>query len=577
MAIIYLDVDDEITSAASRIRSAEESKVALVLPGGSRIGTSRINFRLLAREAQSGARSLAIVSPEASTRALAASAGLPVFVSVFDYEAALAAPIPVLEPTAQAKDATIVVDAVASAGPGVAPVGPAGAELPGPASPPGLAIPTGPASPPGRPPALPVVGGLHRRHVPRLGLLVGLGIVALIALLVGVGGYLLLPSADVELVVRPEPLGPIELTVTADPAATSADTASGVVPAERPSFELSAADTFPATGKRVVDSKASGRVTFDSINTVGPVSVPRGTKLSTLSGEVFATTASVTVPPAKVAGEKISHGTASVGVQAASAGPDGNVEAGSITQVPGFLQVQQVSVSNPAPTSGGEHQEFPRVTQKDVDKALASLTKQLDDRLTAALGDPAQVPTGRVVFDETVSRTEPVPTVDPATLVGQEAETFDLGLTSTGGVTAIDLGAVRRVAEQRLLGGVPAGYDLVPESVRVDVGAPTIEGVIVTFPSSAGALIVRRVDEEQIRREIAGQPVGAAEQVLAEYGDATVTLWPDWVTTIPTYDFRLRVEVRTEIPTAGSTPEATPEHTTEPSSDVSPQPSSAAP
>ena len=49
--ILYLDVDDEITSAAARIRSAEGRRVALVLPYGSRVATSRINFRLLARDA----------------------------------------------------------------------------------------------------------------------------------------------------------------------------------------------------------------------------------------------------------------------------------------------------------------------------------------------------------------------------------------------------------------------------------------------------------------------------------------------------------------------------------------------
>ena len=49
--VIYLDVDDEITSAAARIRAAEGTRVAVVLPHGSRVATSRINFRLLARDA----------------------------------------------------------------------------------------------------------------------------------------------------------------------------------------------------------------------------------------------------------------------------------------------------------------------------------------------------------------------------------------------------------------------------------------------------------------------------------------------------------------------------------------------
>ena len=87
--IVYLDAEDEITSAASRIRSARDDRVGLVLPFGSRVATSRINFRLLAREAMANGRRLDIVAPDASARALAASAGLPVFGSVGEYEAAL--------------------------------------------------------------------------------------------------------------------------------------------------------------------------------------------------------------------------------------------------------------------------------------------------------------------------------------------------------------------------------------------------------------------------------------------------------------------------------------------------------
>ena len=59
----------------------------VVLPYGSRVATSRINFRLLAREALTHDKRLSIVAGDAATRALAASAGLPVFASVAEYEA----------------------------------------------------------------------------------------------------------------------------------------------------------------------------------------------------------------------------------------------------------------------------------------------------------------------------------------------------------------------------------------------------------------------------------------------------------------------------------------------------------
>src|SRR6266699_710967 len=92
--IVYLDVDDEITSAASRIRSAPGTKVALVVPYGSRIATSRINFRLLSREALVSNRRLSVIAGDAASRALAASAGLPVFATVTEYESAIAGPKP---------------------------------------------------------------------------------------------------------------------------------------------------------------------------------------------------------------------------------------------------------------------------------------------------------------------------------------------------------------------------------------------------------------------------------------------------------------------------------------------------
>ena len=84
--IVYLDVDDEITSAAARIRDVPRRRVALVLPYGSRVATSRINFRLLSRDAMLNEKQLAVVAGDSATRALAASAGLPVFASVSEYE-----------------------------------------------------------------------------------------------------------------------------------------------------------------------------------------------------------------------------------------------------------------------------------------------------------------------------------------------------------------------------------------------------------------------------------------------------------------------------------------------------------
>src|SRR6187455_1095173 len=121
--IVYLDADDEITSAASRIRAADDGRVGLVLPFGSRVATSRINFRLLAREALVTGRRLDIVAPDAAARALAASAGLAVFGSVGEYEAALDAVDDADDPTIDLRAAGLGAVVTAAAAPAPIPAG----------------------------------------------------------------------------------------------------------------------------------------------------------------------------------------------------------------------------------------------------------------------------------------------------------------------------------------------------------------------------------------------------------------------------------------------------------------------
>lgn len=93
MSVCYLDVDDEITDAIARLRSARDGRVVMVVPPGSRIATSRINFRLLVREAETRGLAVAVVSGDAGARALAISAGMAAHGSVPEAEAALGLPV----------------------------------------------------------------------------------------------------------------------------------------------------------------------------------------------------------------------------------------------------------------------------------------------------------------------------------------------------------------------------------------------------------------------------------------------------------------------------------------------------
>ena len=598
--ILYVDVDDEITSAAARIRRSEGSRVVLVLPYGSKVATSRINFRLLARDALIHEKRLSIVAPDGATRALAASAGLPVFASVAEYEgsledgdqaragraaaAAAAAGVagakgakrakgakgaksaakddaepdappedveaePVTEP--DATDATVVMAVPTAAAARAASASPATESVVRPA------------------PSIPVIGST--RSVPRAPLLIGTAFAALALLVAAVGAYVLLPSASVVVTPREQSVGPQTLSVVADATASEVDPEAGVVPADLISVDVSAQDTFESTGVRVERTRATGRVTFQSLDTSRTNTIPKGSIVSTEGGVQFRTLQSARLPRANVVPPlSINPSSASVAVEAVRNGTPGNVPANAITVVPQAEDPSITQVRNPDPTSGGSRTEFPQVEQEDIDKAIEALQEQLAASFQDELRDPSIAPPDTTIFEDTAVLGEATPSVDTAGLVGQELESFELGLTSTGTVVAVDPSPVESIAQTRLESFVSPGYQLVDGSVRIDPGAPVIEGQTVRFPVTVEASQVQIPDAAELKRLILGKPFDEARSILAPFGDVELKLWPDWVTSVPTLDARVDVEVQSPLPIEIIEPSAEPA-----TESVSPEPSAA--
>ena len=582
MATFYLDIDDEITSAAARIRGTADLVVVLVLPAGSRIATSRINFRLLAREAQQRSRRLSIVAPDAAARALAATAGLPVFASTMEYEASLpdrpdggeaaaeeptllatrvpaapaagassAAPLDAGTPAPGARGAgvqrPVTPDApVSDSGKGFAPsamyTGPA---RPGPTT--GLGAERGQGLPP-RP-----------RHRRRNAVIIGLLLVAFLGVAGGAAAYLLLPTASIVLTVRSAPVPPVTFVVTADPDVTAPDPAAAVVPATRLELPLTASGTYKASGKRVDEAPAVGTVRWTNCDPTRSYSIPRGTLVRTVGGVAFGIDETVFLPVAILNPPQISCQSRAVTVTASKTGPDSNVGAGTITVIPGQYNSVVITVRNLAPTTGGIRNEFPKVTQKDVTSALAALGKVLDAQLLTAAAAPAGLPAGSTAFPETATRGAATATVDPATLVDQEVAQFDLGATATGTVVTVDQAPILALGQARIAAAVPAERDLVAGSAVVTVGPGTVDGQRVRFGVTARADAAPRIDEAALRAQLKGRSKVEAEAMLGAFGDATVTLWPGWATTIPTFDARVDLRVDGLAgPNATPAPAATP-------------------
>ncbi len=615
--IIYLDADDEITSAAARIRGSATPRVGLVVPYGSRIATSRMNFRLLSREAVVSNRRLSIIAGDAATRALAASAGLPVFGSVGEYDAASSggaaaerrdgvaspagprvAPVPPGPPPDEGdvdepgerrsprQPAATLADSET-----VAAVGRGAASAPPTADTIWMTVPDGTADPlAGTATSLPRPVTTRRprprpaaRAAPmperdtevdldleddrvapdrrRIGgpVIAVLGLAGLAVVVLAVAAYLFLPAATIAVTPRREPIT-VELTVRADPQATEVDAAGSVVPAVPIEVPVQASQTFTTIGKHVESSPATGQVTFENYNPLSSNTIPGGSIVATEGGIKFRTLASVTVPAGTFVLPSVIPSRRSVQVQAVKDGPEGNVPANAIRIVPQAENPTYLKVNNGAPTDGGVRTETPEIQKEEVDKAVAALTTQLQSSFEDAIANGAGAPAGTTLFPDTAELGDPTPSVDPTTLVGQAVPTFDLSLTATGTVIAVDPSPVRSIAEGELKAKVGADHRLVDGSVDVEVGEGSVgEDGQVTFQATARAERVAILDPGQLRSLVKGKSAADAQSALARYGDVRVDLWPSWVSTVTGIDQRLTVTVDD-----GGTSEVAPDASTSP-------------
>jgi hypothetical protein len=193
-----------------------------------------------------------------------------------------------------------------------------------------------------------------------------------------------------------------------------------------------------------------------------------------------------------------------------------------------------------------------------VDGAIEQLTAALTAAFEARLLDPAIAPPGATVFAETAVLGEPTPTVDIEALVGQEIETFEVGLAATGTVLTVDAGPVTAIADELLRAMVDADHRLVADSIHVEVGPPVVSGQTITFSATATGEQIRVLDADALRALVIGKPLEEARAALAPFGDVELTAWPDWVGSVPTIadrvDLRIGEGAAVETPTtSGST------------------------
>ena len=76
--IIYIDPSDDITDIISKIKEAKNKTIALVPPKKATVLQSSVNFKLIAKTAQTNDKDISLITTSDSLKHLAANAKIPV-------------------------------------------------------------------------------------------------------------------------------------------------------------------------------------------------------------------------------------------------------------------------------------------------------------------------------------------------------------------------------------------------------------------------------------------------------------------------------------------------------------------
>ena len=480
--VIDLGARATVLDAMDRVRAAQAAdEIILSVAAGAPVLRSAVFLEVLRRAA--GTRRVALVTPDARARSLAAAVHVPAFASVAALERH---EMDITEPLGPARRAAIVA-----------------------------------AQP----------QGVSRRR----GLVVALTLVAASAVL----GAIVAPTATVVVAPVSEALGPFEYDLRAGP--NSADINAQTLGPTPITAKLSGT----ATGSRTDETRAKGVERFTN-QTTNSIRIAKGTIVSTSDGIKFQTTEERLLPASGIVvfPPSVQFGNADIPIEAVDAGTKGNVDAKKITVSPSS---GQYSVENQQPTTGGDSKKIPIIQLADYDlatsRADAELQKQGDAQVEAWKKQTAQ---GRAVYGVLTRRTALTPAGDLVGRELTPGQTsFEITASGTAtGYTVADA-EPRATTIAKLRQAADSGFDIDATGATVEVvGTPTVKDDGVYWRVRGRASQFRRLDEAAIRSALAGRSFEEVSGVVSDRGLrlVRVSTWPGWWPRLPVLDSRIQIQ-----------------------------------
>lgn len=533
--VIYVDIEDDITSIIGKVKSSEAKIVALVPPKRIGVLQSVVNLKLLQKAATAADKRVVMITNNPALTSLAAGVSMPVAknlqskpeigqvaaLEVDDEDIINGEELPVgelaqtapgvsrssfLKPKQSNEDAAlssvIATEQTAAAQAAAKAPKKSGSKVPD-----------------------------FDRFRKKIFIFGGLGI-----LLIGflVWAIFFAPRATVEIAAKTNPTSINKmLTLKSD---GELDAQQNVAPLVSEQTKKTQSTEFTATGKKDVGEKATATVEL-SRQSLGSTDVPAGTRLTSESGLVFLTDQAVTIPASSIAGPgcfpTACPGTVSVGVTAAENGPKYNGADGSLSGAP-----DGASASFTDASSGGTSKIVTVISQADVDKAREELKNQDIEQIRKDLGE--QFADDVIVIQESFEAKAGSPSVSPG--VNQEAAKGQLAIETTYTLYGVKRDDLKTIFDEFLKTQMSDEktqkiYASGDEKASFSEFSKKQDGIEVRVQATGH--IGPRIDEVALKQQIVGKRAGEVRELVENIDgvqDVQTNFWPFWVSKAPGED-----------------------------------------
>ncbi len=304
---------------------------------------------------------------------------------------------------------------------------------------------------------------------------------------------------------------------------SSTDVAKNIIASEFVSVSEDGTNQAPATGTKAVGDKAKGAVTIFS-QLSDSQTLAKGTVIKSPNGLTFTLDAAVTISAvgSHSADQAVTPSTANVNVTAGDIGKESNLPSGTKFTIAGFTTSDLVG-KNDNPFSGGTSKTITVVSKDDIAKLLADLPKKLEDKAKSDL-------TGKLSADKALLPNFVSETVDKKDFdknAGDEASQVTLtGTVSYQGISYNKNDIVSLALNLFNSKDITINKDNLNVNVK-DMKAKDKE---VDANLNIQALLLPKVDDGTLTKQIAGQSFAKAEGILSnlkQVSSVSISLSPN--------------------------------------------------